>query len=183
MRKTVKLFCQLGLATCVVLLCASCPNPLNPLPCWYHVYMRLGTLKLNLNNGPGFHRDDPTLALSPVGHSMVIQSTVGSEQGTSVEFYGWLNANTAGSYIGNYDGTIGSTYMCLAISENMTMYGYQMTAGSMSIDTLNAAGGDVTGTFDITFQSIADPAPDFGSPLVAKGAFRLLRVADSHYWE
>jgi hypothetical protein len=50
-------------------------------------------------------------------------------------------------------------------------YGYCITA-------FGDVGGDVVGTFDITYES-TNPAPSFSTPLTATGGgFRVLRTPD-----
>ncbi len=180
--ETVGSFCLQVVAVSAVLLFAGCEAttyyPLNPNPEYYYVNFALGAQGITCNYGVP-PEGPPWLALSPAGTRIHIESMTGG-LGLGVTWCGWLIGLTPGIYVGAYDGTVGLTFMYMIIHENGVMYHYSGT-GAVTIDAFGAVGGDIEGSFSLTFAAQDAPSPTFGTPLTAIGGFRLLRVADSYY--
>jgi hypothetical protein len=156
----------------------------------YYVKLIIDDQEYFLNGGADYiDENNPTVSVSSNEDSIsVISQTCGDkdEQPFAFEFSGWLDPNTPGVYLGTYDLTgsdVGFSFIGLLIFEPApTTFGYTQSEGTITITSFSAVGGDVKGTFDITWVS-SSPAPSFGSPLTTVGEFRLLRVSDEHFWK
>ena len=142
-----------------------------------------------LNFGrPDVDAENPMVTLSPDEDSMNYSGTYCFHTSTPpdvmFEMYGWLYPNTPGEYIGTYGGLdtpVGYFSTWPWITENGEVYMYHTVDGTIEITSFGDVGGDVVGTFDLTYESDNIPAPSYGSPLPITGDFRLLRVSDT-YW-
>lgn len=132
--------------------------------------------------------NNPWVTLSPSGNSMWFNGMYCIPGSTPadvlVEMQGWLYPNTPGEYIGTYGGPdtpVGYYTIFPEITESGELYYYHAVDGTIKIISFGDVGGDVVGTFDLTYENDNIPAPSYGSPLTAIGEFRLLRVSDEYY--
>ena len=96
-----------------------------------------------------------------------------------------LYFDTRGDYIGTYSDqgiTIGQLggLTALEIKEGGQLYYYELVDGSVTITAFGDVGGDVIGTFDLTFIAGTYVAPSYSWELTVTGQFSVKRVADSY---